>query len=112
MIVFRTVRLLLFLFGIGFFSASLSQSRESKIANEYFNKRDYEKSYEYYKKLIKVNEERNEIYDNYISCLRKLDEQKSGIKTLNKLISANAYALDYKIDKAILTRDLGKRSWL
>ena len=34
-----------------------TQNYDTQIANEYFNKHDYEKSYDYYRKLIKNENE-------------------------------------------------------
>lgn len=110
MIVNRAIPYLLFAFTFLMANESWSQNQNTKLANEYFNKRDYEKSYGYYKKLIKNDTERKYIYANYITSLRKLEEQKDGIKMLSKLIDEDGFVLEYQIDRAVLEKDLGNET--
>lgn len=104
----RVITKLLLLFTILITLTGMAQNVQSKVANEYFNKRDYEKAYSYYKKIIKQKSERRYIYQNYISTTRKLGEQKSALQVLNKFIKEEPNSYEYKVDKAVLLKDLGK----
>jgi len=104
----RVITKLLLLFTILISLGGVAQNVQSKVANEYFNKRDYEKAYSYYKKIIKQNSERPYIYQNYIATARKLSEQKAALQVLNKFIKESPASYEYKVDKAILLKDLGK----
>lgn len=102
------LKILLFFFSFISFTQSFSQSDDVKIANEYFVKNDYEKAYDYYKKLIKKYEEHKYFYNNYITCVQKLNETSAAIKQLEKLIEEHPNNFEYSVDKAILLKFDGK----
>jgi tetratricopeptide (TPR) repeat protein len=85
-----------------------AQSNDTQVANQYFAKHDYEKAFDYYKKLIKKSEERNFVYTNYLICATKLGEQSTALKQLDKLVDENPTNVEYKVDKAILLQEDGK----
>lgn len=87
-----------------------AQSPDVKVANEYFNKKDYEKAYDYYKKLIKDKSDQPFVYSSYIECVRKLDEEKAGLSILNKLQKEEPTNHLYTVDEIVLLREKGEES--
>ena len=85
-----------------------AQNNDVKVANEYFNKRDYAKAYDYYKKLIKSNSQRKYIYNNYVSSVRKLGEYDKGLNQIQKLIKQEPTSFAYRVDEILLTEESGK----
>jgi predicted Zn-dependent protease len=101
---------ILFVFSIClFFNHSLkAQSVDAKLANEYFIKHDYEKAYDFYKKLIKKPADRNYIYQNYLVTAKKLNETNDAIKQLEKLCQEEPNNYEFFVDKIILLKETNK----
>lgn len=98
-------RAILYSFFIGLFlisSTASAQSNNVKVANEYFNKRDYEKAYDYYKKLVKDDQNRKYVYNNYVGSVRKLGFYNKGLDQIEKLLKREPQNLAYQVDKILL----------
>ena len=78
---------------------TIAQNQQLDLANEYFNKADYEKAEMLYEKLSKKDNNLELIYDNYRITLLKLirtDDLKDFIKDLKKEYPENyKYEIDY-----------------
>ncbi len=78
---------------------AVAQNQQLDLANEYFNKADYEKAKVLYDKLSKKDQNLELIYDNYRTTLLKLNKSKElqdFIKDLKKAYPENyKYEIDY-----------------
>lgn len=78
---------------------TVAQNQQFDLANEYFNKADYEKAEVLYDKLSKKDNNLELIYDNYRTTLLKLSKEndlKDFIKDLKKTYPENyKYEIDY-----------------
>lgn len=110
MVLNRAIRHILF---IGLFSIACigrSQSNNVKVANEYFNKRDYEKAYDYYKKLISDERDRRYVYNNYVGSVRKLGLYEKGLDQIEKLLKKEPQNYAYIVDKILLLTENNKEN--
>ena len=84
---------------------TVAQNQQLDLANEYFNKADYEKAVVLYDKLSKKENNLELIYDNYRTTLLKLnktEQLKDFIKDLKKVYPENyKYEIDYLLTIAI-----------
>lgn len=74
------------------------QNQQVQIANEYFNKADYEKAAVLYEKLIKKNDQLEIVYENYRTSLLKLSEEEKLKKFINGVKKKNPDSYKYQVD--------------
>ena len=74
------------------------QTQQLDIANEYFNKADYEKAVVLYNKLLKKKDNQELVYDNYRTTLIKLSEEVKLKKFIAGLKKEYPTSYKYEID--------------
>lgn len=72
-------------------------STDEKLANQYFQNKEYDKAIVYYEKLF-GKKASDLIYQNYLSCLLELKEFKTAEKVVKKQMKNNPGQLDYGVD--------------
>ncbi|MBI2271780.1 MAG: tetratricopeptide repeat protein [Bacteroidetes bacterium] len=96
----RHLAKIFFIFHFSFFilqSAFAQVSTDEKLANQYFQNKEYDKAIVYYEKLFgKKSSEL--IYQNYLSCLLAVKDFKTAEKVVKKQMKNNPGQLDYGVD--------------
>ena len=77
-------------------------AQDLDLANEYFQKGEFEKANELYKKLAKDNNQANLVHDNYLQTMLRLKDVENAEKFLKKQIKTNPNQITYKADLAFL----------
>ena len=95
----ENMKILLALICFLIINITVAQNQQLDLANEYFNKADYEKAATLYEKLSKKDDNLESIYDKYRTTLLKLgqeDELKGFINKVKKEYPENyKYEIDY-----------------
>ena len=84
----------------------VAQNLDAKLANEYFNKGDYQKAKDYFEKAIKSDGSVDQHYDRYLVTLDQLRLYKESDKFLKKLIKSNPDHYLYRVDYALLKKKM------
>lgn len=86
-------------------SKGVAQNLDAKLANEYFNKGDYQKAKGYFEKAIKIDGNSDMYYDKYLITLKELSLFKESEKFLKKLIKSSPDNYLYRVDYALLKKE-------
>ncbi|MBC7921982.1 MAG: tetratricopeptide repeat protein [Ferruginibacter sp.] len=86
------------------------KGQDSELANEYFQKGDYEKARTIYQKLAKNENVAKQVYKKYVVTLAQLNEYSEAEKFLRRLIKNNAGEPLYKAEYGLLLEKQGKDS--
>jgi hypothetical protein len=79
---------------------SKAQSKEVELANEYYGRRDMEKSLELYDKLAKDMANTRQIYANYTAVLTELKLTDKMERYLKKVTKTYPEQIEFKVDFA------------
>jgi len=83
------------LFSIGNLSAQ--NNTDEKLANQYFNNKEYDKAVIYYEKLYNKTKKVN-LYSKLLTCFIELSESKNAEKLIKRRIKRAPYQLSLKVD--------------
>lgn len=86
---------------------TIAQNKQLEIANEYFNKADYEKAATLYEKLSKKKELQTVIYENYRTSLLKLGTSLTLKKWIIKIKKDHPDDIIYEVDYNLLYQQGG-----
>ena len=92
------MRLYLFLLFVGAVFGTWAQSTDEKLAAQFFDNGEFEKAEGLYKKLYKSNGSSIYIYENYLSTLIALENQKGAEKLVQKQIKNYPSLLNTLVD--------------
>lgn len=87
------------------------QTQQLDIANEYFNKADYEKAVVLYDKLLKKKDNQELVYDNYRTTLIKLSEDVKLKKFIAGLKKEYPTSYKYEIDYILTFKQSDLKSY-
>jgi tetratricopeptide (TPR) repeat protein len=90
------------------FETAHAQQQEIRLADEYFQKGEYDKAKAVYQKLARNNEISGRIHKNYLETLKNLQAWDEAEKFLKREMKANPENSVYKIEYGLLQEKQGK----
>ncbi len=94
--------------GVLSFETAQAQQQEVRLADEYFQKGEFDKAKAMYQKLARNNENSGRIHKNYLETLKTLQAWDEAEKFLKREIKANPENATYKIEYGLLQEKQGK----
>jgi tetratricopeptide (TPR) repeat protein len=94
--------------GVLTFETAQAQQQEIRLADEYFQKGEYDKAKAVYQKLARNNETSSRIHKNYLETLKNLQAWDEAEKFMKREIKTNPENTVYKIEYGLLQEKQGK----
>lgn len=85
---------------------AVAQSTDEKLADQYFQNKEYDKAIVYYEKIYNKNPLLG-IYDNYLMCLLQLKEYKQAEKIVKKQLKLTPSKVARNVDLGIVYQQAG-----
>jgi tetratricopeptide (TPR) repeat protein len=92
--------LLFIIFTFVLLQSAFTQTVDEKLAVEFFSNEEYEKAASIYQKLYKKDPNSVYIYENYLTCLLKMNDQKEATSLVEKARKKNPSATNFLVDQA------------
>lgn len=86
----------------------IAQEIDMKIAQEYFDKGEYEKAVAYYEELFENPSVQPKIYSNYLESLFSLQDYNAAEKMNKQMLKSYPASGDYRVDKGIILMKSGE----
>jgi tetratricopeptide (TPR) repeat protein len=83
---------------------AFTQTVDEKLAVEFFSNEEYEKAASIYQKLYKKEPNSVYIYENYLTCLLKMNDQKEAESLVEKALKKNPTAINFMVDHAYVAQ--------
>ncbi|TAE68501.1 MAG: hypothetical protein EAZ85_14115 [Bacteroidetes bacterium] len=93
------------LLAVQMIKAQFTNEESLSIAQEYFEKGEFEKAKEYYEKLSKDSKNITTIYANYLTTLTKLKDFKNAESLCKKMIKNEPRSPAFRIDYAVMLEE-------
>ena len=90
------------------FGGIVANAQNLELADEYFQKGEYEKAVEIYEKLSKKKENSRAVHANYLECLTRLRQYATAEKFLKQEIKDYQDIIEYEADYALLLENENK----
>lgn len=87
-----------------------AQNSEEQLAAQFYQDKDYDKAVDIYKKLYKKNWNSVYIYENYLNCLIKLEDQKGALEIVNFAAKKSDNNLTFQVDEAYIYQVFGNKN--
>ena len=88
-----------------------AQNPQLQIANEYFNKADYEKAVVLYEKLLKKDNNIELVYDNYRTSLIKLNDEKTLKNFIDDVKKSDPTNYKYQVDYLLVIKKEDEKNY-
>lgn len=94
------------LFTLFMLSSSFVFGQKEELANQYFEKGEFEKAYDLYSELVKNPSIANTVHNEYLKTLTRLKKYDEAQKFLKKQVKNNRQQITYKADQIELMKQM------
>lgn len=95
--------LIIVIFTFVLLQTAYAQTVDEKLAVEFFSNEEYEKAASIYQKLYKKDPNSVYLYENYLTCLLKMNDQKEAASLVEKALKKNPVATNFMVDQAYVS---------